>query len=123
MQMISGFVDSYLQLTAAEMKQYEVEVGKLTEPEREEVMQIVTSWMKEGIEQGLQQGLQQGRQEATLSLVTRQLRRRLGALDETTLAQVQALSLPQLEALSEALLDFTSVADLQTWLAANHNGD
>jgi hypothetical protein len=101
------------------MKQYEVEVGKLAEPEREEVMEIVTSWMKEGIEQGLQQG----RQEATMSLVTRLLRRRLGALDETTLARVQGLSLPQLEALSEALLDFTSVADLQTWLAANHNGD
>jgi flagellar biosynthesis/type III secretory pathway protein FliH len=114
--MISGFVDTYLRLTAEEMKQYKVEVSQLIEPEREEVMEIVTSWMEER----LQQGLQQGRQEATVSLVMRQLKHRLGLIEAPLLDQVQRLSLEQLEALSEALLDFASVADLREWLTAHH---
>jgi flagellar biosynthesis/type III secretory pathway protein FliH len=119
--MISGFVDTYLRLTAAEMKQYEAEVSMLPQPEREKAMEIVTSWMEEGIEKGLQQGLQQGRQEATVSLVTRFLNRRLGLIEASVLEQVQGLSLEQLEALSEDLLDFVSVADLQQWLATHHS--
>jgi hypothetical protein len=93
LRMISGFVDTYLRLTAEEMKQYQMEVSKLIEPEREEVMEIVTSWMEEGIEKGLQQGLQQGRQEIAVSLVTRQLKRRLGFIEAPLLEQVQGLSL------------------------------
>ena len=33
--------------------------------------------------------------------------------------QIKALSIPKIEALSKALLDFTSIEDLTTWLK-NH---
>jgi hypothetical protein len=49
----------------------------------------------------------------------RLLNRRCGPLTDATTAQIQALPLGQLEALADALLDFTGPDDLATWLAAN----
>ena len=49
----------------------------------------------------------------------RQLTRRCGPLSEATTARIQALPLEQLEALAEALLDFSGPEELTTWLAAN----
>ena len=60
MQLISGFVDTYLRLTAEEQTQFQVELRAAAPEEQEVVMQIVTSWMEEGLEQGRQQGLAQG---------------------------------------------------------------
>jgi hypothetical protein len=57
------------------------------------------------------------KQQQTLSVVKRQLNRRLGNIDEATLGRVGSLSTEELEALSEALLDFSSVADLTNWLS------
>ncbi len=70
-------------------------------------MQIVTSWMEQGIEQGER------------SLILRQLTRRLGELPEATRSHLEHLSLNQLEALGEALLDFRAIADLDAWLQGN----
>jgi predicted transposase YdaD len=64
----------------------------------------------------LQQGEQKGKAEGERSLVLRQLTRRLGTLPTSVEAQVQALALPQLEALGEALLDFVQLSDLTAWL-------
>jgi hypothetical protein len=52
------------------------------------------------------------------ALVLRLLHRKVGPLAETLVAQVTALSPAALLILSEALLDFTSSADLTAWLAA-----
>jgi hypothetical protein len=49
----------------------------------------------------------------------RLLNRRCGPLTGATTAQIQALPVDQLEALADALLDFTGPADLAAWLAAN----
>jgi predicted transposase YdaD len=65
---------------------------------------ITTSWEEKGIERGQR------------SLILRQLTRRVGQLPETILAQVNELPIEQLEALGEALLDFTNLSDLQVWL-------
>jgi hypothetical protein len=51
----------------------------------------------------------------------RLLNRRCGPLTDASTARIQALPLEQLEALAEALLDFTGQADLATWLA-EHKG-
>ena len=56
------------------------------------------------------------RQEEALSLVRRQLKRKLGAISDTLQVKIQALSLVQLEEFAEALLDFTSVEDISQWL-------
>jgi len=44
-----------------------------------------------------------------------------GPLSEATTACIQALPLVQLEALTEALLDFSGPADLAAWLV-QHGG-
>jgi predicted transposase YdaD len=62
----------------------------------------------------------QGRQEGEVELTLLMLRRRCGELSPEQQARVSQLSLPQLEALAEALLDFTGMADLKAWLAAPH---
>ena len=63
-----------------------------------------------------QEALQEGRQEEGGSLVLRQLTRKIGLIAPETEAQIRALSLPQLEALGEDLLDFAHGSDLTTWL-------
>jgi len=110
--LISAFIDTYLDLTAREMEEYKRERDILSEPEQEAIMEIETSWMREG----RQLGREEGRQEAMVSLLSRQLNRRLGTLEHSMLERVQALKPAQLEELSEALLDFGSVADLEQWL-------
>ena len=59
--------------------------------------------------------LQEGRQEGEANLVLRQLARRLGGLSSEQVNRIQGLSVPLLEELGEALLDFTVMADLEDW--------
>lgn len=79
-------------------------------------MEIVTSWMQEGIEQGIERGIEQGI-ERERSLVLRLLIKRVGLLPSEIRDRCDQLSIDQIEALGEALLEFTSLADLETWLA------
>ena len=106
-KMIAVFVDSYLQLNALEAGKCEQELAKLTEDEQEATMECLTSWEKKGMQKGVE------------SLLTRQLRRRLGELPTTAQAKIDQLSLDQMEDLGEALLDFTSQADLDRWLSVH----
>ena len=107
-QLISGFVDTYLRLNQSEERIFQMELSTLEKREQENVMQIVTSWMEQGIERGIERGER--------SLILRQLNRCVGALDSVTENQVVNLSLAQLDLLGEALLDFSGMADLQDWL-------
>jgi predicted transposase YdaD len=75
--------------------------------------------LQEGLQQGLQEGLQQGLQRGELSLVLRQLSRRVGEIPVELKAQIQNLSLSQLDELGEALLDFLTLEDLVVWLRSH----
>lgn len=94
MQLISGFIDTYLRLTAEEEEIFKAEIGRFEPVEQEVVMQIVTSWMEEGM------------QSEALTLIMRLLTRRIGTVDSELQERVRQLSLAQLENLAEALLDF-----------------
>ena len=65
--------------------------------------------------QGVKQGLQQGQ----AIIVLRQLKRRLGKIESEDETRINGLSVEQLEALGDALLDFSNRDDLLTWLAKN----
>ena len=84
---------------------------------REEIRhtRAVQDWLAEGRKEGRQEG--EALEAAKMTL--RQLNRRCGLVSDTTTAQIQALPVDQLEALADALLDFTGPADLAAWLAAN----
>jgi predicted transposase YdaD len=65
-------------------------------------------------QEGLQEGLQKEKR-----LIIRLLNRRIGEIDSLLIQKVQELTVEKLEELGEALLDFTSVTDLETWLEDN----
>ncbi|MFB2834270.1 Rpn family recombination-promoting nuclease/putative transposase [Floridanema evergladense] len=77
---------------------------------------IIEKGVQRGLQQGLQQGLEQGQKQHALLQTLRLLRRRVGEIPVSTEDRICILSLSQLEELAEALLDFTSPADLTTWL-------
>jgi flagellar biosynthesis/type III secretory pathway protein FliH len=115
-QLISGFIDTYLKLSQTEQVRFQAELDRIEPARQEEVMQIVTSWMEEGLQQGRQEGLEEGRRQEALALVLRQLARRVGEVEPELQEQIQALAIAQIEDLGEALLDFSTKADLQAWL-------
>jgi predicted transposase YdaD len=63
-------------------------------------------------------GQDQGRQAEAAALTVRLLQRRCGTLSSQQQARIQALPLPRLEALADALLDFQGPQDLAAWLEA-----
>jgi predicted transposase YdaD len=75
-------------------------------------------WYQEIRQEGRQEGEQSGALKEGQSLILRLLTRRIGEVAPEMQSQVQALSLAQLEALGEALLDFSGPADLDEWLRA-----
>ena len=77
---------------------------------------ILQQGLQQGLEQGLEQGRLEGRQTELLKLLRRQLTRRLGEMEPQYDLEIQKLSISQLEDLGEALLEFSSVADLAAWL-------
>jgi len=72
--------------------------------------------LAEGRQEGRELGHEEGRRREASALASRLLERRCGSLDAPTSARIEALSLPQLEELALALLDFRGAQDLQTWL-------
>lgn len=79
--------------------------------EQEELMalsQVFLDWE--------QKTINTAQKQATESLVLRLLNRRLGEVSPDLRLQVQKLSLTQVEALGEALLDFSTLDDLLEWL-------
>jgi hypothetical protein len=97
-------VDTYLTLNPAEELVFQSTIAELNSPEQEQVMQLTTSWMRQGIEQGQK------------SLLCKQIKHRFGELDSSTLAKVEQLTVPQLEELGEVLLDCADLAGLEQWL-------
>ncbi|MCA2577698.1 MAG: DUF4351 domain-containing protein [Microcystis sp. M41BS1] len=119
MQLISGFIDTYLNLNPVEERQFQEEISTFSQPVQEGVMQITTSWMRQGIELGIEQGIEQGIErgiEREKTLILRQLKRKLGEINPSLETKIMELSIDDVEALGEALFDFSTVEDLINWL-------
>ncbi|MBE9213767.1 DUF4351 domain-containing protein [Plectonema cf. radiosum LEGE 06105] len=71
---------------------------------------------QEDRERAKQEGREEGIIDGEKRLVIRQLNRRLGEINSSLIDRINGLSIERLETLGEALLDFTSVADLESWL-------
>jgi len=77
-------------------------------------MAYVTSWEREGI----RKGRREGRREAIKDVVTRQLTLKFGAMDARIEKRISRLSMQRLQRLSDALLNMTSVAQLESWFSS-----
>jgi predicted transposase/invertase (TIGR01784 family) len=101
------------------LSQQEVEIMLgITLQETRVYREIKAKGVKQGLMQGRKQGSNQGRKQEAVNLVVRQLSKRFGNLPEEIRVAISGLPLTVLEDLSEALLDFSNLADLQTWLMA-----
>ena len=123
-ELVAGFFSRYQPLNAREALQLEMELGKVKpDAAREAVMNLTNPFIElgkqRGRQQGLEQGLEQGRQQGEADLVLRQLARRLGPLSSSQEKTIRKLPVNKIEALGEALLDFTSSLDLNRWLRKN----
>ncbi len=78
-------------------------------------MPYITSVERIGYDRGLDEGKTEGERSLALLL----LNHKFGELPDRIIDQIKALSIPKIESLSKALLDFTSIEDLTTWLK-NH---
>jgi predicted transposase YdaD len=98
-------------------------VYKFTQMSRVEVEAMLGMSLQETrvYQEAKAEGEQIGEQREAKSLVLRQLARRFGNLPGGIQSQISALSLEEVEALGEALLEFSAIADLTTWLQAHRS--
>ena len=104
LQLLSGFIDTYLSLNSAEEELFQSHLNTMELDRKEKIMQISTSWERKG------------RIEERISIVLRQLNRKIGQLPEELVTQIKSLESSQLETLTEDLLDFNTLDDLIQWL-------
>jgi len=102
-----GLIDWLMTLTKKLQAEFNQQV---TQYEEEMKMPYITS-----IERS---GKLEGQLLEAQKLVKRQLKRRVGEIEKSLIKQVEALPIEALEELSEALLDFSTVANLEEWLKA-----
>ncbi len=91
---------------------------KIDIDERELIMQLSPLYL-EKIQAAKQEGETIGEAKGEARMIVRQLNRRLGSLPDQFSTQIQQLTIAQLEDLGEALLDFTLISDLESWLNQN----
>ena len=53
-QLISKFVDTYLNFEGVEEEQFQAEIAKLEVGQKEEIMEVMTSWERKGMEKGIE---------------------------------------------------------------------
>lgn len=78
--------------------------------------------LEEGRQEGIQMGEQRGIQMGQINLIKRQLERRFGELNPVIAHSLSQLSSDDLASLAEAIFDFSTLADLSSWLD-NHRQD
>jgi hypothetical protein len=93
-----------------------LEAKQMREPEEEELIMQLSPLYLEKIQQAELLGEARGEAKGETRMVVRQLHRRLGEIPPQYLTQIQQLSVSQLEDLGEALLDFSSLTNLESWL-------
>ena len=116
MELISGFIDTYLNFDAQEEQAFQSQLGTISLEEQQQIMQLTTSWEQRGIAKGRQEGRQEGLFEGRISTILRLLNRKFGSLDSAITDKISALNSEQLDFLTEELLDFQSFEELERFL-------
>ena len=121
MRLISSFVDPYLSLNESEDVKFNrsLSKAKLLPEQREEVVEIVTSWERKGIEIGLHKGRLEGRQEghretieALQAVLLDVLTTRFGQPDQSTTDHIRTInSVEELKSLTHQALTANSLRD------------
>lgn len=103
-RLISGFVDSYLQLTAQEMREFLRAIEALPTAEKEAAMPLTISWKEEGRLEGERQMLRLAA-ESRLGAPSQQALARLEKMDSSERLEVLMRRLFQVESWDDLLAD------------------
>ncbi|WP_017292469.1 DUF4351 domain-containing protein [Geminocystis herdmanii] len=114
-KLISGFIDTYLKLNPTEKQEFDTELKQTEITKEEKIMEIVTSWMEEGIEIGEKRG----KETEGKILIKRLIKRKFNSLSEELEEKINGLSLSQIESFADAIFDFQSLNDVIHWLEIN----
>jgi predicted transposase YdaD len=106
-----NLIDWIMTLTKDLEREFQEELSKY---EEEKKMPYITSIERAGQLKGELIGELKGNQKLVIKL----LNRRIGELKPLVIEQIRKLPVEQLEELAEALLDFSTVANLEEWLKA-----
>ena len=105
----------------ASMTEEELEIADrrsiALQDEKGRITYAVEEGERRGEEKGRKEGKREGRIQQAIALVMRQLKKRFGQIPEATIAQIEELSIEDLETLAEDFLDFNSLEDLSGWLS------
>lgn len=112
--LISQFIDKYQKLTKAQEKEYQGRLALL--PEKEEIMEYVTSWKREGIEEGREEG----RRQEALKVVRLILEAKFGAAAEHIQSDIENFSTERLEKLAEKAAVSGVIDELKHWLESSN---
>ncbi|BAZ14887.1 hypothetical protein NIES4071_67570 [Calothrix sp. NIES-4071] len=96
-------------------------VSKFEQLSRKDIDTMLGITLKETrvYQEAKEEGREEGREQEAADGIFRLLKKRFGQdLSKSVRAQIESLPLPALRKLTEDLLDFTSLADLQPWLDA-----
>ena len=111
--LIANFMDAYLKLTAAELKQYERKYGAEQTQEEKSVIELLPHTRYAG----WKDGMEEGSHDRAEGIAIRLFEKRFGAVKKQIRKRFDQLSDEQLSDLCVALLDFSSPADLEDWIA------
>jgi hypothetical protein len=95
MKLITAFVDSYLRLNEREEKVFQRTIdAKVPRRQKEEIVEIITSWeekgLKKGVEQGVEQGVELGRAKLR-KILCEMLESRFGPLEHSVAARINRI--------------------------------
>lgn len=110
--LIRQFVDSYLQLSGREVRQYNRQVKAMPSPERESVMEVMNEW--EAI--GEKRGQERGRWLERLEVLLDDLRDRFKRVPKKLRTKLDPLSLDELKELRRALDGCNDLSDVERWI-------
>ncbi len=113
-------IDWMMQLREDFTERFKQELDQLEESLQ---MPYVTSVERLAKAEGIAEGIAKGIAKGSVTVLLKQLTKLCGPLPERVEQHVHGLPIEQLAALGEALLDFRSLADLQSWLDVNANGE
>ena len=92
---------------------------RLSRQEIEQMLNLSDLKQSKVYQEALSEGLEQGKQQEGVILITRLLSRKFGDLPPTVRALIKKLTLTQIEALAEALLEFSTIQNVVDWLQAH----
>jgi hypothetical protein len=104
-ELVGSLIDQDMELTDEQMHEYESEIKALSSDEEQAIMELRTSWWKQGKQEGLSEGMRQ--------IIVDLGEKRLGKPDNTTMAKLAKLtSADELRALAIRVVDAANWSEL-----------